>query len=177
VGKSTLANQLFAQERSITADLPGTTRDWVGEIANVDGLAVMLLDTPGVRETSDAIEREAIARSGAEVRRADLVVIVLDATRPLEPEQQPLVEAHPDSVVVINKVDRPAAWDRCSVTALQTVASTGEGVDQLRDAIRRRFGCQDVPVSMPRVWTERQRAILTRALDDDHDPQALREMQ
>ena len=47
VGKSTLANQLFGQTRSITADLPGTTRDWVGEIANLDGLAVMLIDTPG----------------------------------------------------------------------------------------------------------------------------------
>ena len=64
VGKSTLANQLFAQERSITADLPGTTRDWVGEIANIDGLAVTLVDTPGVRDTADAIEREAIDRSG-----------------------------------------------------------------------------------------------------------------
>src|SRR5206468_1554210 len=57
VGKSTIANQLFGQERSITADLEGTTRDWVGEIANIDGLAVMLIDTPGIRQTSDAIER------------------------------------------------------------------------------------------------------------------------
>jgi hypothetical protein len=53
VGKSTLANQLFAQARSITADFPGTTRDWVGEMANLDGLMVMLVDTPGLRETSD----------------------------------------------------------------------------------------------------------------------------
>ena len=59
-GKSTLANQLFAQERSITADVPGTTRDWVGEIANIDGLPVLLMDTPGLRTTSDEIESQAI---------------------------------------------------------------------------------------------------------------------
>src|SRR5687767_4568879 len=70
VGKSTLANQLFAQERSITADVAGTTRDWVGEIANVDGLAVMLVDTPGVRETADDIERKAIEGSAGQVRAA-----------------------------------------------------------------------------------------------------------
>src|SRR6185503_2714425 len=81
VGKSTLANQLFAQERSITADLPGTTRDWVGEVANVDGLPVTLVDTPGVRETADEVEREAIARSGEQVAAADLILLVLDATR------------------------------------------------------------------------------------------------
>ena len=60
VGKSTLANRLFGQERSITADVAGTTRDWVGETANIDGLPVMLIDTPGVRLTEDAIERAAI---------------------------------------------------------------------------------------------------------------------
>src|SRR5262245_5147215 len=78
VGKSTLANQLFAQERSITADVPGTTRDWVGELANIDGLVVTLIDTPGVRHTSDEIERQAIDRAVARTREADLVMILLD---------------------------------------------------------------------------------------------------
>ena len=82
VGKSTLANQLFAQERSIAADLPGTTRDWVGELANIDGLPVMLLDTPGIRETEDVIEQTAIDRSRHEIERAEQIVLVLDASRP-----------------------------------------------------------------------------------------------
>jgi tRNA modification GTPase len=160
VGKSTLANQLFAQERSITADAPGTTRDWVGEIANVDGLAVMLVDTPGVRETTDDIEREAIRRSGAEVGRADLVVLVLDVTRPIEPEQGPLLRAHPGALKVINKVDGEAAWDVRSIDAIQTVASTGQGVDVLRDAIRGRFGCLNLAIERARTWTQRQREML-----------------
>ena len=166
VGKSTLANQLFAQERSITADVPGTTRDWVGEVANVDGLAVMLVDTPGVRDTPDAIEREAIDRSRAEVRRADLVVLVLDATRPREPEQTPLLRAHGDAVVVVTKVDQPPVWDVGPLPAIRTVASTGEGVDRLREAISRHFGCLNVASATPRVWTERQRMLLERAMTD-----------
>jgi tRNA modification GTPase len=173
VGKSTLANQLFAQERSITADVPGTTRDWVGEIANVDGLAVTLVDTPGVRQTADEIEREAIERSGAEVGRADLVVLVLDATRPIEPGQGDLLRAHRDAVIVINKVDREAVWDADQFNAIRTVASTGQGVDALRQVIRRYFGCADVTPSRPRTWTARQREIVTKALTDPSQLHAL----
>ena len=159
VGKSTLANQLFAQERSITADLPGTTRDWVGEMANLDGLAVMLVDTPGVRETTDAIEREAIARSGAEVKQADLVVLVLDASASRNDDQRRLLDAHPDSIVVWNK------WDRADNPAmgegLRTVATTGAGLDQLRVEIRKRFGVESFDEDRARWWTQRQRAALT----------------
>ncbi|HLL90098.1 MAG TPA: GTPase, partial [Tepidisphaeraceae bacterium] len=109
-GKSTLANQLFAEARSITADAPGTTRDWVGEVANVDGLAVMLVDTPGLRATADAIERAAIAAATTEAEGADLVVLVLDAARPLDPDQRPLLARYPHAVRVVNKSDVPRAW-------------------------------------------------------------------
>src|SRR5205814_9358437 len=91
VGKSTLANQLFAQERSITANLPGTTRDWIGELANLDGLIVQLIDTPGVRATDDEIERRAIAASAVQVESADLVVLMLDVSRPADREQAELI--------------------------------------------------------------------------------------
>src|SRR5204863_10052028 len=87
VGKSTLANQLFAQRRSITADVPGTTRDYVGEIANIDGLPVMLFDTPGVRDTADPIEAAAIEHSSDVVRDADLILLVMDVMPPWPSEQ------------------------------------------------------------------------------------------
>jgi tRNA modification GTPase len=179
VGKSTLANQLFAQERSITADLPGTTRDWVGEVANVDGLPVLLVDTPGVRETADAIEREAIARSGEQVAAADLVLLVLDATRPLAPEQSPLLDryaADPRTVIVLNKADLvgPGPGDDAPPRVdVSTCAVTGQGVDGLRTAILSRFGCHDLSTEAPRVWTERQREIVGRAL---HDSNVLRDL-
>ena len=161
VGKSTLANQLFAQERSITADLPGTTRDWVGEMANIDGLAVMLVDTPGVRETSDPIEREAIERSGAEVRSADLVVVVLDASVQVMRGERRLLDAYPGAIVVWNKSDRAVFDTHDDIqVGIRTVATTGKGVDELRASVRERFGCESFDVTRPRWWTERQRASL-----------------
>lgn len=163
VGKSTLANQLFAQERSITADLPGTTRDWVGEIANLDGLAVMLVDTPGLRPTDDPIERAAIEASHEPVRTADLTVVVLDATRELA-DQRHIPDSHPDALVVINKSDRHALWPPLP-GAIQTVATTGHGIEDLRRASRSRFGCEMTRPDEPRWWTPRQREVIRRVLD------------
>ncbi len=159
VGKSTLANQLFAQERSITADVAGTTRDWVGEIANVEGLAVMLVDTPGMRETEDPIERVAIENSKGEIGRADLVVLVLDATRPVEGEQQALLDAFPGAMRVINKCD---VGEMAGVEGMRVIAKRGEGVEELRRGILRYFGCEGMRVDQARWWTERQRRILRR---------------
>lgn len=155
VGKSTLANQLFAQQRSITGDVPGTTRDWVGEIANIDGLAVMLVDTPGVRETGDEIEREAIARSGRDVvRGADLIVYVIDAGAPFVPATRNAV------LRVLNKTDR--GIPEGLTYDVGTVATTGQGVDELRRAIRAGLACDDLDPARPRVWTQRQRDALKR---------------
>jgi small GTP-binding protein len=179
VGKSTLANQLFAQERSIVADLPGTTRDWVGEVANVDGLAVTLVDTPGVRDTVDEIERRAIERSGRVVAGADLVLVVLDASRPAA-QQRALPQAHPDAIVVLNKYDllpsapdassaflRDAGWTGAHV---RTTATTGAGISDLRRAVRQRFDLTDAPIDRPRWWTHRQRDVLAALLR--HPPAA-----
>ena len=162
VGKSTLGNQLFAQERSITADVPGTTRDWVGEIANVDGLPVMLVDTPGLRETRDPIEAEAIERSRAVVTGADLVVLVLDPTQPREPAQAALERAFPNAVRILNKADREAGgWE--GEAMLRTVATTGQGVAALRAETRTHFlGPAPFDVVRPRCWTQRQRDLVLR---------------
>jgi tRNA modification GTPase len=172
-GKSTLANHLFARERSITADLPGTTRDWVGEIANLDGLAVMLVDTPGQRTTKDLIEAEAMVRADQQIQRADLVVLVLDAALPLEPDQVALVARYPRAIRVVNKTDLSPAWDFGSLPAIQMVATSGEGVDALRRAIRHHFNCgEDSSPDRPRWWTERQRVLLECGR---YDPSVLRD--
>jgi small GTP-binding protein len=165
VGKSTLANQLFGQQRSITADLPGTTRDWVGEIADVDGLAVLLVDTPGQREAADEIERAAIAASREQIGTSDLVMVVLDATAP------PMsIAHHAGSLVVVNKTDQPGAWNFRALDPLMISAKTGYGLGELRGAIHGRLGIKAVDDSRPRWWTERQKAILT---DSIHDVRAL----
>lgn len=165
VGKSTLANQLFAQERSITADLPGTTRDWVGEMALVNGLPILLVDTPGVRQTTDVIEQEAIERAEEEISRADLVVVVLDASAELTSDIERLCRSFQKVLIASNKADRAIAQTMYPFPVIQTVATTGRGVDALRKKIAARFGCDDLIVQRPRWWTKEQREEFIRMKD------------
>jgi tRNA modification GTPase len=153
VGKSTLANQLFAQERSITADVPGTTRDWVGEMADLDGLAIFLMDTPGLRDTDDPIETAAIEQSRPQVQRADLIVLVVDAMHPLE-HQRSWAKKYPQALVVRNKIDRSAEITPIDASRphIYTTATNGQGVDSLRQAIRRQFVRSWRHLTRPRDW-------------------------
>ncbi|MCC6581504.1 MAG: 50S ribosome-binding GTPase, partial [Phycisphaeraceae bacterium] len=166
VGKSTLANQLVAAERSITADLPGTTRDWVGEVADIDGLAVLLVDTPGLRCTDDAVERQAIAHSAVKIGGSDLLLLVLDGTRPLAGEQQALLDRFPGAARLVNKMDVGRALDPSVLRALPIAARLGAGLDAVRRMILRHFGCWEIDPTLPRCWTDRQRALVQSALDD-----------
>jgi small GTP-binding protein len=167
VGKSTLANQLFGQDRSLTADLPGTTRDWVGELAEIDGVAVMFVDTPGIRPTEDPIERQAIAISHTQAEAAEVIVVVLDATRPLDAEQRAPIERYPKAIVVINKTDQLAVFDYEALREhdpLLIVARSGQGLSELRRRILQRIGCQRHQIDRPLCWTERQREVLARLM-------------
>jgi tRNA modification GTPase len=161
VGKSTLANRLFGQERSITADVPGTTRDWVGEMANLDGLAAMLLDTPGTRESEDLLEQVAIAQSLHETQEVDLRIWVLDATD--LPASEPPKKAD-SNLVVINKIDRLADVTRAALAnwhhAIQISALSGQGMPLLIEQIHRRFGLINFDRAKPRWWTDRHRNCL-----------------
>jgi small GTP-binding protein len=157
VGKSTLANQLFGRDRSITADLPGTTRDWVGEIANINGLAVMLLDTPGVRQTEDAIEAAAISASAEQIQSADLVLLVLDQSQPID---QAMRKRFPQAMIVANKTDAAHAWNAANINAIETTAISGAGVEQLREAVSQWFDWDASDLHRARVWTDRQRKLL-----------------
>src|SRR5688500_15300512 len=119
----------------------------------------MLLDTPGVRETSDPIEQHAIERSRDVVRGADLIVYVVDATAPFAPATD-----RSRVLRVLNKADRgvPPGLEY----DVATIATTGQGVDEPRRVIRARLGCVDLDPARPRIWTQRQRDVLNRALDD-----------
>lgn len=149
-GKSTLANLLLGRERSIVADMPGTTRDWVGETADLDGLPIHLIDTPGIRASDDGIEQAAITAAVEKVRQADLVVLVLDATRPLVPDQQPLMNRFPDALRVINKTDCPPAFAPDLVAGLPISATAQQGIGRLISAIHAHFGIANYDLLRPR---------------------------
>ncbi len=165
VGKSTLANRLFGTERSITADLPGTTRDWVGEMADIDGLAVMLVDTPGQREAVDAIEHAAIAAGRNQILGSELVILVLNAQ---SPPAMPMDSC--GGLTVVNKSDLAHGWDFSSLDALAISAKTGAGIKELCRAVHRRLGVVDINNSRPCWWTQRQKHLLMESI---RNPRAL----
>ncbi|MFT3788240.1 MAG: 50S ribosome-binding GTPase [Tepidisphaeraceae bacterium] len=142
-GKSTLANALFGQKRSIVSPVAGTTRDWVGEEADINGLIVQLLDTPGLRATSDAIEEQAIAQSAAPTREAGLIVVLLDGVEAVEGQlalaRRLEHECSGRTMRVLNKVDLARGeWKGVSVDCAIS-ARDGVGVDELRRRMRDRL--------------------------------------
>ena len=140
-GKSSLFNRLVERERAIVTSTPGTTRDLVTERISLDGIPLELVDTAGLREGLEEAEQMGIARSREALADAALVLVVLDATQPLNDEEERLlaaVEGRP-ALVVVNKCDLKEAdgptADVGGVPALETSALTGEGIQQLRERI------------------------------------------
>ena len=103
-GKSTLANAMFGRQRSIVADLPGTTRDYVEDYANLSGMPAVLVDTPGLRRSADSIEVQAIAISRDQIASADLQILLLDPTQD-RAGQEEMIARHPSALLVIGKAD------------------------------------------------------------------------
>ncbi len=141
VGKSSLFNALVRTSRAIVTAVPGTTRDLVTETADVDGLRLELVDTAGIRETVDEIEAEGVFRARGAWKTADLMIVMLDASRPLDDGDRDLLDETSASprVVVGNKSDLPPAWAATDIAAPVAVVSakTGEGLEHLRAEIRR----------------------------------------
>ena len=147
VGKSSLMNALLKESRAIVTDIPGTTRDTIEEHLNVRGIPVVLTDTAGIRETHDTIESIGIERSKESFNRADLVLLLLDASRPLDQEDQSLL-SHVDpgrTILVRNKADLPQliteemlrdqGYDGEIITASIRELS---GIDAIESSIERR---------------------------------------
>jgi tRNA modification GTPase len=140
-GKSSLFNLLVERERAIVTATPGTTRDLVTERISLDGIPLELVDTAGLREGLEEAEQLGIARSREALADAALVLVVLDATQPLNDEEHRLllaVQGRP-AIVVVNKCDLAERSDALAevggVQALRTSALTGEGIVELRDRI------------------------------------------
>lgn len=120
VGKSSIFNRLVGQERAIVTATPGTTRDLVSETLSLAGIPVQLVDTAGIRQARDEAEAIGVQKAWQAFVDADLVLVVLDRSRPLEDEDRSLIEhvlPLANAVVVVNKCDLAAAWDSERLTA------------------------------------------------------------
>ena len=175
-GKSTLFNALAGASRAIVTDVPGTTRDLLTETIDVNGLAITLVDTAGLRAgTMDAIESEGMARARAAAKGADLLLVVLDRSVPLTADDTQLLSAN-DGVarlVVATKMDLPPAWTSVDGWPVTNVAAVdGSGIGELRHAIASSLGVSDVYKDTPALTNVRHvhlletaRLALARAFD------------
>lgn len=148
VGKSSLLNALVQENKAIVTDIPGTTRDVIEEYVTLGGIPLRLLDTAGIRETSDVVERIGVERSRSALEEADLVLFVLNVNEPLHPDDRILMEQLRDRQVIIllNKTDLPgvveiseleSVFAADSIVRLSVLQETG--LDVLEDVIRRMF--------------------------------------
>jgi tRNA modification GTPase len=139
VGKSSLLNALLRQDRAIVTEVPGTTRDVLEEYLNVDGVPLRILDTAGIRHSRDVVEQEGIRRSLAAMGSADIVLVVLDGSQPLIPEDRLVLDKvnGKNAIVVINKSDLPRKLeaDGQPVTRVAVSCRTGAGLEDLRRSI------------------------------------------
>ncbi|MGG4217229.1 tRNA uridine-5-carboxymethylaminomethyl(34) synthesis GTPase MnmE [Paenibacillus jamilae] len=148
VGKSSLLNTLAQGERAIVTDIPGTTRDVIEEYVTINNIPLKLLDTAGIRETMDVVERIGVERSRTAVSEADLLLIVINANEPLHEDEMALMEQirGRQAIVIMNKMDLPAQIDRDLLLRyvpeeliVPMSVKENEGADRLEQAISNLF--------------------------------------
>ena len=163
VGKSSLFNALAGASRAIVTDVPGTTRDLITEVIDLEGLRVTLVDTAGLRPATDVVEIEGVARARRALEAADLVLVVVDGSLPLDAADQRILDETADGrrVIVSNKSDLGGDQE---LGFLRVSARTGEGLDALRAGLMRALDVEtrDDP---PAITNLRHIALLERAHD------------
>lgn len=178
VGKSSLLNRLLGESRAIVTNIPGTTRDLIEETVRLQGCTLSLIDTAGLRETTDDIEREGIRRTKDAIRDADLLIIVVDASEVLQSAATVDVRMfrNRNFVLVLNKIDllSPGQVKQVSVElalpddiiALPISTLTGDGLAPLREAIKQRTARWTLdPLQSVMITNIRHQEILLRCRD------------
>lgn len=177
VGKSSLLNALLHEERAIVTPAAGTTRDTIEELADIDGIPVLLTDTAGLRplQEADPIERLGMERTSAKLKEAEVRLLVLDASAPLDEADRAILALPEGSaeIIVLNKVDLPRGIEAEQVAAprrqrpvIEVSAKTGEGLDRLRLGIVEAVdGGALVDVSATVVTNLRHVDALTKAME------------
>ena len=160
VGKSSLLNALLEEDKAIVTDIAGTTRDIVEGTVRLDDITLNLIDTAGIHATDDAIEQMGIDRSMKALDQAQLVIVVLDATREITEEDQKLLDMTEgrNRIVVYNKIDQSSAPE--GMIAIS--AKNGE-IDELRDAVKKMYEKELYAANTDTLNNERQIGLAVKA--------------
>ena len=173
VGKSSLLNALVGTTRAIVTDIPGTTRDTIEEMMNIGGIPLKLIDTAGIRHTDDIVEQQGVERSKAARDRAELLLMIFDASQPLNDADLELLKTAQSSVaiLILNKMDLPVVTSPTALLAhcpkkrvVETVIPEGKGLDKLKAIVSEELlGGELVIGESPIVTNARHQEALRRA--------------
>lgn len=185
VGKSSLFNALLGSDRAIVTDIAGTTRDQIHERFTVADIPISLIDTAGLRETTDTVEIIGVERSRRTMADADVVLVLLDAAEDLTDEDEQIINSVRElaHLIVLNKSDKPDAisvaelrstfvrrasnlWEAQPPRIIATSAKTGSGLDELQQAIVEPFSHNDASSNGFLVTDARHHDLLRRSADE-----------
>ena len=181
VGKSSLFNALLGSERAIVTEIAGTTRDQLHERFAIDGIPVSLIDTAGLRETTDTVESIGVARSRRTMADADLVIAMLDVSEPAADEDLEIIKSveRSEHIIVVNKIDKvdSALINRfvkgvnsnpsnSNAPVVELSAKTGEGLAELRRSIVEPFAPGEINSGSFLVSDARHHDLLLRSIDE-----------
>ena len=144
VGKSSLLNALLKENRAIVTDIPGTTRDTIEEILDLDGIPLRLIDTAGIRDTDDTVELIGVKKAKEEINRADLILVLLDSSMELTNEDRDIINStnNKERIIIVNKTDLEKKLDLKELDGEKIIMTSlleNFGVDELQDEIKDLF--------------------------------------
>lgn len=173
VGKSSLLNELSGKTRAIVTDIPGTTRDIIEEYINVNGIPVRIIDTAGIRETSDVVEKMGVERAHSEIEHADLVIMMIDASEGLTDEDKAILERIKDrkAVILLNKIDLAEKIDESrlprGLSVIKTSVKESVGMEELEKKITELFVKGEVNLNNEILVTNvRHKSLIDRAMEN-----------
>ncbi|MBZ9637396.1 tRNA uridine-5-carboxymethylaminomethyl(34) synthesis GTPase MnmE [Clostridium sp. FP1] len=174
VGKSSLLNALLKEKRAIVTDVPGTTRDAIEEYISIEGIPVKIVDTAGIRETEDIVEKIGVRTSKEKIDEADLVILILDWSKKLTHEDEQIIEYIKEKkyIVLLNKSDLGGKIERSELQSLKSKyitnisAKTGEGLSQVKGHIKDLFFNGEIKTEGVFVTNNRHKQSLIKAKEN-----------
>ena len=163
VGKSSILNALIEEEKAIVTDIPGTTRDVVEGVLNLDGIILNIIDTAGIRETNDIVEKIGVSKSLSLIDKSDLIIFVLNNNEPISEEEKEILEKIKNNphIVIVNKIDLESKINLDNQDYIRISVKNNIGLDKLKSRIKELFNIEKLNTSdMNYLVNARSLAIL-----------------
>lgn len=175
-GKSSLLNAILKEDRAIVTEYEGTTRDTIEEFVNINGIPLKLIDTAGIRETKDEVEKIGIAKSRETANTADLIIAIFDASKEIDEEDLEVIDfiKNKKAIIILNKMDLKAKIDennenlkKLSGNIIKMSALKNIGIDKLYEKITEMFNLNEINLDNENVITNvRQKNLITKVIEN-----------